>query len=333
MLATAVPTLLDQLKPDLVLVEMPEELQPWLAWLGAETLEAPVALAAVRADGTGLLFYPYADFSPELAAVRWAVRRGVPVEAFDLPVTQARVSVDSTEQRTRLAPEAVERTPLSQMLSQRLGTAGGGDLWDRLVEVRAAGASAEAVRRAALAVGWALRLESATWGRVPSGDLQREAWMRARIAAAGVRGVQRPALSSARSMLRHCSRQMPTRQTPRAVASKRVKHAKPIEIVTSLIPYAFELLDERTGYPAGIRDPEWQQAIWTGGCTPEASTHAASTAIVGICRELREQGHSAERAGRSRVEAAGRRPRQPARPPRARTRRARRGVAERPGPG
>ncbi|HEY2596439.1 MAG TPA: DUF5682 family protein, partial [Chloroflexota bacterium] len=150
-LATAVPTLLDRLQPDLVLVEMPEELQPWLSWLGAEGLEAPVALATVRADGGGLLFYPYADFSPELAAVRWAVGHGVPVEAFDLPVAQA--AYDSTEERTRLAPE--ERAPLSRALGKRLGSAGGGDLWDRLVEARAAGAEAEEVRRAALAIGWA----------------------------------------------------------------------------------------------------------------------------------------------------------------------------------
>jgi hypothetical protein len=290
-LATAVPTLLDQLNPDLVLVEVPAELQPWLAWLGARGLEAPVALAAVRSDGTGLLFYPYADFSPELAAVRWSVQRGVPVEAFDLPVAQAQTFEDSTEHRTRLAPE--ERAPLTRALSRRLGTAGGGDLWDRLVEVRAAGEPAEAVRRAALAVGWALRLESATWGRVPTGDLQREAWMRGRVAAARERGVQRAAAvvgafhAPALLDLANPAKATPS---PKRPASRR---AKPTAIVTSLIPYAFELLDSRTGYPAGIRDPEWQQALWADGCSLEASTRAAHAAIVRICRELRERGYPA----------------------------------------
>ena len=309
-LATAVPALLDQLQPDLVFVEMPEELQPWLPWLGADGLEAPVALAAAQANGTGLLFYPYADFSPELAAVRWAVRRGVPVEAFDLPV--ARAADDSTEQRTRLAPD--ERAPLSQALGKRLGTAGGGDLWDRLVEVRAAGAQPEEVRRAALAIGWALRLESSTWGQVPDGDLRREAWMRARVAAALERGVQRPAavigafhapallassahgpadIPRASTLTTAGGASSAAQASPASAKRSRAGRSKSVEIVTSLIPYAFELLDARTGYPAGIRDPEWQQAVWDGGCTPEAATRTAQVASVRVCRALREQGHPA----------------------------------------
>jgi hypothetical protein len=284
-LAAAVPALLDALQPDVVLVEMPEELQPWLPWLGAEGLEAPVALAAVRTDGSGLLFYPYADFSPELAAVRWAVRQSVPVEAFDLPVRQG--ADDSTHARKRLGPE--EQAPLSQALRRRLGSEGEGDLWDRLVEVRAAGADADAVRRAALAVGWALRFESVTWGHVPQSDLQREAWMRARVAAALERGVTRPAAivgAFHTPAFLEAARQVDG-------APHRARTHKPVEIVTSLVPYAFELLDARTGYPAGIRDPEWQQAIWAGGCAPEAATHAANDAIVRICRRLRDDGHTA----------------------------------------
>src|ERR1700730_9861211 len=38
-LASAMPALLDAAGPDLLLVEMPEELQPWLVWLGTEDLE------------------------------------------------------------------------------------------------------------------------------------------------------------------------------------------------------------------------------------------------------------------------------------------------------
>src|SRR6516164_6102681 len=102
-LASAMPRLLDQAVPDLILLELPAELQEWLPWLAAEDLKAPVALAAARRDGRGLVFYPYADFSPELAAVRWAYRHGVAVEAFDLPLGMA--AEDDPRGRTRLAPE------------------------------------------------------------------------------------------------------------------------------------------------------------------------------------------------------------------------------------
>jgi hypothetical protein len=86
-LAAAVPALLDAAEPDVLLVELPAELQEWLPWLAHEETRAPVALAAAPADGSaGPAFYPFADFSPELAALRWAGRSGVPVVACDLPL-------------------------------------------------------------------------------------------------------------------------------------------------------------------------------------------------------------------------------------------------------
>ncbi|MBT1186870.1 VWA domain-containing protein, partial [Streptomyces sp. CJ_13] len=64
-------------------------------------------------------------------------------------------------------------------------------------------------------------------------------------------------------------------------------------VVTSLVAYAHELLDSRSGYPAGIRDPLWQQAVLEAGGEPERVREAASVAIVGVCRELRRAGHVA----------------------------------------
>ena len=75
-LAAALPALLDGAEPDVLLVELPGEMQEWLPWLAHEDTRAPVALAAAPGDGGGgPAFYPFADFSPELAAVRWAARR------------------------------------------------------------------------------------------------------------------------------------------------------------------------------------------------------------------------------------------------------------------
>ena len=84
-LAAAIPAILDDFAPERVLIELPMELEPWIEWLAHPDTIAPVALAAVREDGGALSFYPFADFSPELAAIRWASRAGVPVAACDLP--------------------------------------------------------------------------------------------------------------------------------------------------------------------------------------------------------------------------------------------------------
>ncbi|NUS57450.1 MAG: hypothetical protein HOV66_21730, partial [Streptomycetaceae bacterium] len=83
-LAAAIPALLDAARPGVLLVELPADLAEWLPWLAHDDTRAPVALAGSGPHGLG--FYPFADFSPELAAIRWAFRSGVPVVAADLPL-------------------------------------------------------------------------------------------------------------------------------------------------------------------------------------------------------------------------------------------------------
>jgi hypothetical protein len=278
-LAAAVPALLDAAAPDLVLLELAEELGPWLRWLARPDLVAPVALTAVRPAGRGLVFSPFADFSPELAAVRWAAARGVEVRPFDLPV--GLTGDERPDARTLLAPEPAGPGPAGA-LRAKLGAADGDELWDRLVEVRAAGGEPEAVRRAALLAGWALRADQELAGGIPDVDRRREAWMRARLAEAVAGGSRRPAAVVG-------AFHGPALLEPPAPREA----ARPDRVVTSLVPYAFELLDTRSGYPAGIRDPEWQQSVWSAGGDVAAIESAAADVVVRVCRDLREQGHAA----------------------------------------
>lgn len=57
--------------------------------------------------------------------------------------------------------------------------------------------------------------------------------------------------------------------------------------------YSHDLLDSRSGYPAGIRDPLWQQAVFEAGGDPERLREAAAAALTRLCRELRRAGHTA----------------------------------------
>ena len=60
-----------------------------------------------------------------------------------------------------------------------------------------------------------------------------------------------------------------------------------------VVGYSFAQFDARSGYPAGIRDPGWQQAVVESGLDP-ARLKAATTAIVtSITRALRAAGHPA----------------------------------------
>ncbi|XVS60876.1 DUF5682 family protein [Actinosynnema sp. CA-299493] len=267
-LAAVVPALLDAFAPEVLLVELPEELGEWLPFLADPDLVAPVALSGASRDGE-LAFYPFADFSPELAAIRWAHRNGVEVRPCDLPLASRG---DGHRAQVRGA------SPLTDALRGATTGRDGDDLWDRLVEAAAPGQTPEAVRRAALLVGWALREDAAGVGVDPY-DLRREAWMRRAVRDVGGR---------------RCAAVIGSFHAA-ALVDGPVDSSVPGagDVVTSLVPYGFALLDERSGYPAGIRDPEWQQAVLEAAGDPDAVEAAAASLIVRICARVRELGHPA----------------------------------------
>ncbi len=391
-LATAVPALLDAVGAEVVCVELPTDFQPWLVHLADPATLAPVALAGAGENGR-LGFYPFADFSPELAAIRWARDSGAEVLCCDLPLSDPawsqsstaeqvthQTSPDALKTRPDALPETKSETPTSEVpisevptsealesaapeasapktdrevpqaepvrkssFAEALAASGtgrdGDDMWDRAVEVLAPGCKPEAVRRAALGVGWALRQDATAQGGVPPTDLAREAHMR-RVLAEATAGGRRvcavvgafhaPALvaeaahepealasvasglttdptepqSAVRSAvaLRGAQPTTASSSTTDPAGGSRVSQVRSAvaargrtgsEHATSLVPYAFDLLDSRSGYPAGIRDPRWQQAVFMAGGDPERVRDAAARAITDLCRELRSAGHTA----------------------------------------
>lgn len=281
--AAAMGPLLDELRPTRLFLELPVELQGWLEWLGHPDTQGPVALAAVEAQGQALAFYPFADFSPELAAVRWAVRHHVPIDAFDLPLgARAERSPGPLSVAGVLIPALCEGADAADSES----------LWDRLVEARAPGATPDAVRRASLLVGYAMRADSAESAIAPR-DLSREQHMRARLEAAGVYGPRAPKVAAIVGAF-HAPALLPT--PLHFAASPPAPGGEPRAVTTSLIAYAFDLLDSRSGYPAGIRDPTWQQAAFDAYRAPAptaALDDALCAAVVDICRDVRRRGHVA----------------------------------------
>ncbi|WP_412539533.1 DUF5682 family protein [Longispora sp. K20-0274] len=355
-LAAVLPALLDAADPEVLLLELPPELGGWLPWLADPGTVAPIALAGVVGDSPPA-FYPFADFSPELAAIRWAARRGVPVVPCDLPLADPAWR-DGDD---RDGPDPVLASALRDAATGRPGD----DMWDRTVEARAPGADPEEVRRAALLVGWALRDDARRGGGVSALDLRREAWMRrvlaetlrgevpfpagpatgaARSGAGTVAGAARSGAGTVSAAVRPRSGAVggttaaPERadgagsapngagsasagvsfapdgaRSTASRAGRRVtalvgsfhaaalaatdEHVEPgpsgVEVATSLVAYTFGLLDERSGYPAGIRDPGWQQAVLEAGADPTAVEDAAVAAVVRVCAYLRSAGHPA----------------------------------------
>ncbi|WP_406068008.1 vWA domain-containing protein [Micromonospora sp. NBC_01638] len=325
-LAAVLPALLDAAAAEVVCIELPADFQRWLPYLSDPAARAPLALVGSHGEDGPTGFYPFADFSPELAAIRWARQRGVEVVCCDLPLTDPGWSADTIDPATDSDssagsepdaggdPDAGEpvRGPRRSGYAAALSASGtgrdGDDLWDRVVEVRAPGCPPEAVRRAALGVGWAMRTDSASGDGIPARDLARERHMRRVLAEAGADGRRVAAVIGAF----HAPALLATPSTvgpaPTASTAGGATQAGPVRSVTtrpgpatkgggtaitSLVPYAFDLLDSRSGYPAGIRDPRWQQSVFTAAGDPEHVRAAAARAVTDLCRELRSAGHTA----------------------------------------
>lgn len=304
-LAAALPTLLAAVRPDLVLVELPQELEGWLPWLVHPDTTAPVALAAAPepgaravdpADGAwrGTAFYPFADFSPELVALRWAARNGIPYGTCDLPLAARGYGRGNAPG----VPEPGQRKAgILDVLRGNLTGRPDEDLWDRLVEAAAPGSTPEQLRRAALLVGWALRQDAEHHSGVDAHDLSREEWMRARISAARARG-QRVAAVVGAFHAPALTAAFASADTSTGGSWQPGSDAPPVppvdesrRFVTSLIPYTYPLLDERSGYPAGIRDPEWQHRVLEAAGDPAVLEAALTRTAVILCAELRASGH------------------------------------------
>lgn len=135
--ARSLLTALDELDPDQVLVELPADVQPLLDWVGDPGLIAPVALLGwVVPEPARAAFMPFASFSPEWQAIRWANARDVAVTAIDLPLTTSLATG-----REELLGSVAPVDPLRELAS----AAGDPDperWWDDVIEHRGDGAPA-----------------------------------------------------------------------------------------------------------------------------------------------------------------------------------------------
>ncbi|WTL60296.1 DUF5682 family protein [Nocardia sp. NBC_01499] len=116
---------LEAFQPDTILIEGPADADPLVGYVAADGMAPPVALLAYVPDAPAkAAFWPYAVFSPEWQALRYAAEHGVPVRFCDLPATMVLAAEEEPGDRF---------DPLTE-----LAAAGGYDdaerWWDAVVE-------------------------------------------------------------------------------------------------------------------------------------------------------------------------------------------------------
>ena len=85
--ARNVVEMLEKLKPDMIFVEGPPELDAVTKWVGEKDLKPPVSILCYDVDSPQRAsFYPFAEFSPEWQAMVFAKKNNTPVRMMDLPM-------------------------------------------------------------------------------------------------------------------------------------------------------------------------------------------------------------------------------------------------------
>lgn len=247
---------LQELQPDLILVEGPAEAEALLACVESPQMTPPVALLAYQPDEPqNAVFYPFAEFSPEWQTMRYAVQNRIPFRFFDLPLIYSmalRKQDTTSEQEIKTADEAVESGDPFDWLAHAAGFTDGESWWETMIEHRKEPADIfQAVQEAVTA------LREKLPGHTSSRDLLREAWMRKMIRAAQKENFERivvvcgawhvPALSD-----------MPKVKED----NELLKGLPKVKIECTWIPWTYDRLAFRSGYGAGIESPGWYHYLW-----------------------------------------------------------------------
>jgi len=265
---------LDTLDPTIVLVEGPPDAADVLEFAAHPEMSPPVALLVYEADApASAVYYPFATFSPEWQAVRWALHKSVPARFIDLPQSlrsRSDPSVEKTDEGEQAeAPEEPEagqapdlptsRDPLDA-LALAAGFADGEAWWSRLIEERHAEEDPVGLFDA---IHGAMASAREELGGTPRDreEPAREAHMRRAIRAAVKEGFERIVVVCgawhAPVLTADALKRYPAKQDDELL--KRLPKRK---TAATWIPWTYDRLCLDSGYGAGVASPGWYDHLW-----------------------------------------------------------------------
>jgi hypothetical protein len=313
--ARALLAALVDLEPDLLLVEGPPEADGLVALAGSDALVPPVALLAyqdrpARAGGQTsegsppkAAFWPFAVFSPEWQAIRYATAHGVPLRFCDLPAAHqfAGAGTDEdpadhseptepTEHPEPAEPVTIEPVTIEPVTTEpvvveavaagredpiaALARAAGYDdperWWEDVIEHRRDGLPPfVAVAEAMTAVR--------DGEPVPPRERLREAYMRQTLRRALKEGHQRIAVVCGAWHVPALTGPLP----PAAADAALLRGLPKVAVAMTWVPWTHGRLASWTGYGAGVTSPGWYHHLFS------SDDHVIERWLVGVAGLLR----------------------------------------------
>jgi hypothetical protein len=273
--ARSLAAALRELKPDAVLVEGPPDADGLLALAARASMRPPVALLLYAPDEPRrAVYFPFAEFSPEWQAIRYALESEVPVRFMDLPQSfqfalheptgEQAGPDDQTGAGPESPPEALRQDPL-RLIAEAAGYGDGELWWEQMVEQRRDGRDLFA---ALLELMAALREETAKDGTANDKvETLREAHMRQTIRRAQGEGFERIAVVCGAW---HAPALSQTTSSEREDAAL-LKGLARCKVAATWAPWTYGRLTYRSGYGAGVKSPGYYQYLWSAPSNLTAS--------------------------------------------------------------
>ena len=263
---------LQQLQPDIILLEGPLEAEAILPFAANPAMKPPVAVlvygSVVGEPEPRAAFFPFAEFSPEWQAIQYGLQQNIALRFIDLP--QAYNLADNWRAVSPPLPEGegwgegVSETENNNeaidpigLLAQAAGYYDSERFWEHLVEQRPhAGEVFTAIHEAMSAIR-----EDVPHNDSPRQQREacREAYMRQCLRQAEKDGYQSIAVVCGAWHTPALVELKTTKKDDTAL----LKTLNKIKTQAAWIPWTHSRLLARSGYGAGIESPAWYQHLWT----------------------------------------------------------------------
>jgi hypothetical protein len=303
---------LASLRPDLVLIEGPPELDQVVPLVADPAMVPPVAALIYAADQPRLAsFYPLAAFSPEWVAFRWAASTGTPARTIDLPAANSfALHMAATPAETPSPPEtpdlpdpaeedtAVEdaepaappqqpyRPDVIAMLAQAAGYSDAERWWEDAVEHRIA----DPLERFAAITEAIAEIRAVDDRPADAPDVlennRREAAMRRLLRAAMREGHARIAVVCGAY---HAPALVPADFPPASADNKVLAGLPKTKVAVTWVPWTSDRLRLQTGYGAGVTAPGWYQHLFAHWTAKDSTDDVATTWLVRVAQTLRRE--------------------------------------------
>ncbi|MEV7792670.1 DUF5682 family protein [Streptomyces sp. NPDC087512] len=282
--ARAVRAALEAARPGTVLIEGPPEADALIPLAADEDMRPPVALFAHAVDEPGRsAFWPFAEFSPEWVAVRWALEHGVPARFIDLPATHTLAwdgrGDDAPDAEEGPGPDACPGDVRSDPLAALARAAGHDDperWWEDVVEHRGTAGGDPLAPFTALEEAMGALRETED-GDESGRDLVREAYMRLQVRAA------RREYAAGVAVV--CGAwHVPALRRRTTVAADRalLKGLPKVKADMTWVPWTHRRLSRASGYGAGVEAPGWYGHLFGA---PDRPVERWLTKVAGLLRE------------------------------------------------